>query len=369
MNRSAYELANKIKTAPLDECSGQMESLKEEEKVKYKKAVLEGIRKEKDIEMEMSSEINKEIKMDESGYERKGCRISWLTTAAACAAAMILGLTVFEKEVHAVIQHISWGIGSALGISDSLEEYRNVVNIPVADNGYIITLQEVVAAEEKLVVNYTLQREDGNPMEQITIPFGGFWVNGKEAMCASSGSGEFLDEKHTIIGITMSYDILGVDMSKENTYQIKFSEIGTEKVVRGKWNFQFTADGIDLIADTRRISVQKEFAIGDTVTVTLEELAINDLEQRVSYHVEGEEPYILMLMAEDDAGNKVQFDTKTFQGNKGYMQNQEFLYDGRLDKNAGSVNMTLFAAKMPKESGRFQEEYQQVGEPFEVKLD
>lgn len=371
MNRSAYELANEIKTLPLDEYSGRTRSLSEEDKEKYKKAILDGIRKEKDLEMEKIKEVSKKaekIEEDRTGAERKGGRISWFTMAAACAAVMILGLTVFEKEVHAIIDHISWEIGSALGLSESLEEYRNVVNIPVVDKGYVITLQEAVAAEEKLVVNFTLQREDGKRMEQIIVPFGSLWVNGKEVTGGASGSGEFLDNEQTIIGITMSYDMLGVDMSKENTYQMKFGEIGAENGVKGKWNFGFTAEGADLIADTRRISIQKEFAIEDKVTVTLEELTINDLEQRISYHVEGEGSYMLMLMAEDDAGNEAQFDTKTFRGNTGYMQNQDILYEGRIDKNAGSVKMTLFAVEMPKESGGLEDEYRQVGETFEMKL-
>lgn len=363
MDRRAYELANEIKTEPLAEKEDHSPCLEQEAVLKYQNAILAQIQKEReDKKMEKANKA--------AGANRFPGTGRW-AAAAACAAILIFGVAVFGGEVHAVIQRISWSIGSALGLSGELEEYRNVVGIPISDGGYVITLQEVVAAEEKLVVNYTVQREDGEPMEQVFIPLGGLFVNGKEVRGEVFGSGEFLDEAQTVVGVAMSYDMLGVDMSRENTYQLKFHEIGEEDVVKGKWYFQFTARGEDLIADTRRISIQREFTLGENAAVTLDTLELNDLEQRISFHGEGISGYILMLMAKDDTGREVEFDTKTFraQSGKGYMQNQEVLYDGRIGETAGRVTMTLYAVEAPKESGQIGNDYKQVGETFEVILD
>lgn len=349
MNRESYQLANEIRTelGAHGDCLADCPS--DVEMKRYENNVLKEIRKEKQA-------------------KKKTFRRA---AAAACAALMLTaGSIAFGDEVHAAIKQIGWSIGSALGISGDLSEYKEVVNIPVADKGYVITLQEAVVSDEKLVINYTLQREDGQPMEEYLTPDGTLYINGKHFTGGSGGSAGFLDEEQKVLGAVADYHLSGtdVDFSQENEYRIVFKQLGFQDGIKGKWEFAFRADGADLIADTKRTAIEKEFELPDGVKVTLKELASNDLEQRISYDISGATNYILMIKAVDECGNQVEFGVRSQNQKSGYMQNEEVIDDGRLSAEAKSVAMTLYAVKLPESDGRISDDYVQVGEAFELKL-
>ena len=350
MRKEAYTLANEIGAKWEFNTSYQKERLETEDIERYKRAVMNKIRIE-----------NKKV---------HGKTSHRMVAAAACMAVLIFSTAVFGEKVYAAIEQISWSIGSALGLSGDLAAYSSVVHTSVTDSGYMITLQEVVVAEKKLVANYTLQREDGEPMEKIFVPVGNLSINGKTSLGGSSGGGQFLNEEHTITGIEMSYDIIDdVDLTQENSYQLKFEEIDIDSV-KGKWNFRFTADGADLIADTLRVSLQKEFFIEDGVSIVLEELTLNELEQRIFYHIEGSSEYMAMVWVEDGTGHQIEFSTSRFDGGSGngYMQNVEVIEDGRIAEDAESVTFTLYVKNIPQESVQMTHDYVQVGEPFVVDI-
>ena len=349
MNREAYRLANQIKTDFLADGDCLMEGLKKKEMGRYKAAIL--------------TEINKEKRTIRRRYTKR--------MVAACAAVVCLtGVTLFVGVVHAAIQQIRWSIGEALGLSSNLEAYRDVVNTSVSDKGYMLTLQEAVVSEEKLVVNLTLQREDGQPMEDILVPDAMLYVNGKPMMIGAGGGAGFLDEEQKILGVETSYELPDMDLSSENTYRLVFKNLGATDAVRGTWEFAFVADGADLIADTIRIALQKEFTLPDGVTVTLEELTINDLEQRISYQTSDYTDYLMRVIAIEPTGEQIRFETMFYEGKKGsgYMMNQEIIDDGRISKEAEHVTMSLYTVQLPKESGQMSHEYQPLGESFEVEL-
>ena len=352
MKREAYELANSIKTEcgtdkdRLTECPGDVEMKK------YKNHILQEIRREK----------NKKRRTFRGGI------------AAACAAAILLtGTLFFDDEVHAMINQISWNIGSALGLAGDLADYREVVNTSVADNGYVVTLQEAVVSEEKLVVNYTLQREDGGAIsmpDPLALPNldGTLYINGKNVTGAVGGSSEFLDEEHTAVGMVSEYFLHDMDLSGENDFQIHIRGDRIDDGIKGKWNFSFKADGSLLLADTKRTAIGKTFELPNGGTITLDEFTSNELEQRISYSLSEGSDYLFKVEAEDSNGNQAEFDVRIQDKDSGHMQNQEILEDGRLNGEAGLVTMTLYAVEMPKESGRMSEDYIQIGEPFTIEL-
>ncbi len=347
MNRKAYELANRIKTEPGTVGELLLESPGEFEMKRYKNHMLQEIEGEKQAKKRSF----------------KGGAV------AACAALMLLGGTVFfSDDVHAMIRQISWSIGNALGISGNLADYREVINTSVADKGYVITLQEAVASEEKLVINYTLQREDGDVMDEILTADGSLYINGINVTDGVGGSAEFLDEEQRIVGVVLEFFVEDADLSGENDFQINFERIGITDTVKGNWNFAFKADGEELIADTMRTAIGKTFILPNGGEITLNEFTSNELEQRVTYSLSDASGYIFMVEAEDSNGNKVEFGVRMQDKDSGHMQNEEILHDGRLDEEAEKVTMTLYAAEMPKESGQMSHDYVQVGETFELTL-
>ncbi len=345
MNREAYRLANEIGAELGADRDCLIDNLEDMDMKKYQTAVLDEIRKEK--------------RRKKSGYQG--------LAVAACAALMVLvGTAAFGDQVHAAIQQISWSIGSALGISADLSDYREVVNTSVSDKGYVVTLQEAVVSEGTLVTNYTVQREDGQPLTWDQIPDGCLYINGEMLSPGGSGSADYLDEEEKVIGIVESYQIPdGVDLSQDTAFRLSFGRIGYENSVKGKWEFAFTANGADLIAGTRRVELGKEFELPDGVKVTLDEFTCNDLEQRITFSKSGGTRYLLMVTAKNQEGKQVEFGVRSSDEKSGYMQNEEILYDGRMDDTEGNVwTMTLYAVELPEGNGRISDDYVQVGESF-----
>lgn len=349
MNREAYRLANEIGAEFETDGACLKDSPEDMDMEKYRRLVLKSIRREK--------------KMRRKKY--------YGFAVAACAAfAIVVSTAAFGDQARAAIRQISWSIGNALGISSDLENYREVVNTSVLDKGYVITLQEAVVSEDKLVVNYTIQREDGQSMgEEILVPNGTLYINGKAVYGAAGGSAGFLDEENKVIGEVDDYQISGdVDLTQENEYVLSFDAIGHENEIKGKWEFAFTADGADLIADTIKAEIGREFQLPDGTTVTLNAFTSNQLEQRITFTQSAGTRYQLMVMAEDQKGHQVEFGLRTVDGNVGYMQNEDIILDGRLDDAAGPFTLTLFAVELPEADGQISDDYVQIGEAFELTI-
>ncbi|MBD5526109.1 MAG: DUF4179 domain-containing protein [Lachnospiraceae bacterium] len=378
MNKKLYQLANNLTSDYHTDSNVQATRLSDLEIKKYSDTVLTRIRNNKyntAPEKHNTTDILSADNQRAASRGRRTIRKTAQYAAAAACIALVLGVTVFSSDVHAAIEHIRWSLSSALGLPGDLTDYSDIINTTVTDQGYMITLQEVIATDEKLVVNYTIQREDGESMGEIPLMPDSeqLYINGKNATNAVSGGSGFIEDEHTIVGISSTFDVPGVDMAQENTYQLKLESLDNydlDTKIKGTWNFSFTADGSDIITDTTTLPISRTFTVAEGVTVTLEELTMNKLEQRISYRMEGSTDYLLQLTATDSTGRQAQFDTKIFQGKNGigYMQNQEIIDDGRISESAETVTMTLYAVEIPKESGRMNDNYVQLGEPFEVKL-
>lgn len=365
MDRAAYELANRIKTEPeMDEVIrfGNPGSIETEQ---YKKYIIQKIQREK----------------RQGKRSRKGKHVP--VYAAACAALFLLvGTVFFGDEIHAMVRQISWHVGSAIGISEDLADYSEVVNASVSDKGYVITLQEALANEGELVINYTVQREDGKPMENPVSDAGmiileeTLYINGEKINCASEVGSDFLDEEQKVLGIITKYFLFHVpdiDLSKENEFRVEVDRIGVDGGVKGDWNFAFKADSSALTGDTKRMKIGKSFILPDGVTVTLDEFSTNKLEQRISYSLSDRTLFNFRVDVEDSEGNRTVFATRT-QGDSGYMlgRGDTELFDwmsGRLDEGTNKVTMTLYARKEIDENGLVEQAgYIQLGEPFEIEF-
>lgn len=365
MKKEAYELANRMVTeldANWDCLDGR---LSDAEMKRYKNQFLKEIKKEKQTKKKNFHGVY----------------------AAACAALILfVGTAVFSDEVHAMIRQISWSIGNALGISSDLAEYREVVNTSITDAGYIVTLQEAIVTKEKLIVSYTIEREDGKSPKELIDSSGGanlekgiypetdLYINGEKVQSAILADYQFINEEQTVVGAVSQFQLLAkeIDLSQENEYEIGF--------YRNKWNiafhvgeFAFKADGADLAADTERTDIGKIFELPDGVKVTLSEFTTNELEQRITYSLSAYTDYILKVEATDSTGKQAKFGVRVQGSESGYMQNEQMVtegevYYGRLDESAESAIMTLYAVELPKKGGEVNDEYVQIGESFEVKF-
>ncbi|MDE6739905.1 MAG: DUF4179 domain-containing protein, partial [Lachnospiraceae bacterium] len=278
MNNKFYQLANNLTSEHHTDSDVQAARLSDLEIKKYSDTVLTRIRNNKyntAPENHNISDIPNAGNRHTASRGRRTIRKTAQYAAAAACLALVLGVAVFSSDVHAAIEHIRWSLSSALGLSGDLADYRDIINTTVTDHGYMITLQEVIATDEKLVVNYTIQREDGEFMGEIPLMPDSdlLYINGKNVTDAVSGGSGFIDDEHTIVGISSTFDVPGIDMAQENTYQLKLESLNnydSDTKIKGTWNFSFTADGSDIITDTTTLPISRTFTIVEGVTVTLE---------------------------------------------------------------------------------------------------
>ena len=269
------------------------EQLDEDSKKYYQQSVLAAIRK-----------------------DRRMIRRKRLRAAAACLVVLAAATALFHNEVRAAIGQVSYSLRMALGLDSDLVAYKEVIHTSVSDGGYIVTLQEAVAASGKLAVSYTVQREDGRPFHDgfdlrgIFDTTGSFdvedqlFINGKEAGQFREREQHFLNEQETVLGGRISYDLAQIDLSGQNTYDLRL-HFG-----KGNWNFRFQADGSELYADTKRMALGNCYRLPNGTRVTLDELIVNELEQRITMHTSEDgdlSRYIITLQATDEQGRTTGF--------------------------------------------------------------
>ena len=379
MKKRMYELANgiemKVETATICESQKLHDrgiGMRNEEAEKYKRVVLKKIRSiqaVKGISEFEKEEIAEKRSMQKQNVQKRNRRV----IAAACVAAFLVSMTIFSEEVHAAIAQIGYSISSALGLSEDVAKYCDVVDSSATDAGYVITLQEAIAVEDKLIVTYTLQKEDGEPMDEIRIPQALLFINGTQVQKGFVGNGNFIDEEHTVVGIAATYDVVGIDMAQENSYQLLFKKIDSD--TKGEWDFRFTADGTDLAIDSLRIPLQKEFTIDEKADIILEELVLNALEQKITFHINGPagstiSKYYLQAAVEDGNGHIVQFTVQHLDGVRGdgYMLNNTYLEDAWISEEADTLTLTLSVMKITSDKEQADPESVQLGESFTVEL-
>lgn len=316
------------------------EKLDEASAAKYKQGVLGAIRQEK----------------------RAKAKKRW-AAAAASVAVLLVTTGIFHNEVQAAIEQIRYSISSAIGLKTDLAAYKEVIHTSVTDNGLIVTLQEAIAAPEKLAVTYTVQREDGKPIQEQMCAFGSsLLINGEPVYGGASGSIDFLDKENKTVGCEMSFDANGIDLHSENTYELKLSN---KENGGGFWSFKFQADGSSLFEDTEGMELGNGFELPDGTKVILDKLTVNDFEQRITFHTLGERKgrYYLELYVEDAQGRKTEFYESRFGEGKGYMLNSEWAGNGRIETLDGKVKAALYCGELPEESGQITDAAEIIGEP------
>lgn len=356
MKKEWYYLANRL-TLP---AGNNNEDIKYEKldaltQKQYEHSILDAIRKEQQETCRHSKSF--------VPTRRRGA-------AAAAACLILLGVptVVFHEEVHAAITHISYSLRDALGLEGDISQYTEIVDIPVTDKGYVVTLQEAAAMPQKLAVSYTVQREDGQPIPDTFNLNGDLYVNGKHIRGGTTGSAGFLDAENKILGVDLSCDVDGIDLSAENTYEINFTAFNSATAgddIGGHWNFRFKADGEALFADTRSMNLGNEYVLPGGEVITLDTFSANPLEQQITYTISNTagKYFLLKLTATDEQGQTAVFSVSRSSGSEGYLLNERPIENGRIPADAKAVTVTLYAQELPEESGKEPDDYAQVGEP------
>jgi hypothetical protein len=176
--------------------------------------------------------------------------------AAALALTIgILSQTDFTQSVYAATQskisEISYSISQALGIERNIEPYLNVVNQVVEDKGIEVKLTEVIIDEGQLY--FATIVDTGKPMDMIDFDYDIF-INGKKIVNAGGGAASnSINDSGTIISTHYNRKIKDTKLTGNLDIRIvlkslNYYENSIPKKMKGKWEFEFTANGAELTA-------------------------------------------------------------------------------------------------------------------------
>jgi hypothetical protein len=297
--------------------------------------------------------------------------------AAALALTIgILSQTDFTQSVYAATQskisEISYSISQALGIERNIEPYLNVVNQVVEDKGIEVKLTEVIIDEGQLY--FATIVDTGKPMDMIDFDYDIF-INGKKIVNAGGGAASnSINDSGTIISTHYNRKIKDTKLTGNLDIRIvlkslNYYENSIPKKMKGKWEFEFTANGAELTAETYKIPLNYSFNIGKEKYI-LEEFRYNPVSQNISGRIEVDEKgfsrYDLNLKGKDNLGNIVEFDSGSISVSDGVVLKRSRYY-GDLDSKATSITLAPYIKEFPEKDGQpYVEEWKQIGEEFTV---
>lgn len=314
-----------------------------------------------EVEMELndyeSESVSKlEIKKIQKYVQKHEMKIGSRNKIAAVAALLCLATGVlFSNEVYAFVSQIGYKI-SYIWDLNNVDKYVNVVNTSQQDNGYTITLNEVILDHDELIICQTVRGDERLP--RIMTADGTLKIDGKRIDEGGGGGGKPIDEYtyEEIFYHRISDSYIGMNDSHEIQYSISeitvFTDSGMEKV-KGNWSFRFTVTGEELKKDTVNVDMDDTVAISDKHSIVFEQYSANMVNQKIYFHCADnyeDFDYDMELRGYDDLGNQVVFYMSSFRDNKGVFE-VETSVNGCINEEAKRLVLSLYIVEMPVESG------------------
>ncbi|WP_160688244.1 DUF4179 domain-containing protein [Clostridium sp. C2-6-12] len=313
--------------------------------------------------------------------KKKSCKRN--IVAAGLAVALMVTLFGTNVGVQALTKTLQIAgvedIGRFLGIQKNLDDYKTVINKVISNNGVTVQLNEVILDGDELTVSYNviydkklseIYGENQSEDNQAWHGFNGISINGKELNTGGGGGSRSIDE-YTIQSV-LTYDIGELDLSGDLDIKLSCSPVEVNRDINNKsnkWGFEFRTNGDLLKIDTKELSLNNKFIMENGTEYTLQKYTSNAVGQKIYASVSNfkmKPTYDISLKGTDNLGNKVEF-YASHSSKDNALFKIENIY-GNLNENAKILTLTPYAAKYPEESGKMDEEYKQVGEPFIIDL-
>lgn len=293
--------------------------------------------------------------------------------AVCCAAALSLTLlgSLFPQQVYAAVKLASYHISSFLGIEKNIDDYVTIINQSQTDEGITVSLHEVILDDNDLIVSMSLNYdgEEKNSIELLSAdPI--VFLNGQMPFGYSGGIEQNSDGNFESVG---TYHFKDIAAEENFNIEIILKDItilkeNTATSVKGDWNYHFTASGSTLAANTTSYPLNKSYILPDGREFVFEKLSINPVTQKVSCTFEKGSSglgYDILLKGEDNFGNPIEFCLNTSNSNTAVLQIVA-IDNGYLNLEAEFITLTPYAAEFSKESGKANDNFEKIGEAFQV---
>lgn len=211
----------------------------------------------------------------------------------------------------------------------TLTDYKTVIGDSVEKNGVKVTLNEVILDDGQLLISSTFHTKlAGTDLAYNWYSNIDVYIDGQEMELGGGGGPQKITESY--IPYFWAADIGHIDLQKEKSIRIVFNDLersDSEKIIEGKWSFNFKASGENLMANTKKVPIHQHFTLDNGQTVEVEELILTPVTSQISYKMSDIHDDVYFRI-EDEHGQEVQEIGGQYSG----------------DENSGYENYNRFAA-------------------------
>ncbi len=292
---------------------------------------------------------------------------------AAAAAFALISRTNLATNVYAAFESrlnsFSYSIARALN-NQVAKDYSQVLNTTVEQNNIGIKLTDVLIDQDELVFSSLIDTSFYNNTDGIDFTTD-IYIDGKKIYdnMVSGSIGSLRNEKGLYNSISKIY-IPDLDLNNDLDIKLvirnfKLYDNNKSTKVRGKWIFDFTANGFKLDKNSISSPINYEFTFGEDSYV-LDNIRYNPVNQVINARVlSSNANYDLALVGQDDLGNKVVFNLFNKSDELLRFETDTF----KPNPEAKSITLKPYAVKLPEKSGQISNDFKPVGKEFTINLD
>ncbi|WP_409229319.1 DUF4179 domain-containing protein [Gudongella sp. SC589] len=339
-----------------------------------------------DIEDYKKEELNDiEKKKIKNNFNKSQKRKFHLKRIGSIAVALLLTVGIISqtdlgKSVYAIaeskISKISYSIGKALHIERDIQPYSNVINQTVEENGIEVKLTEVIIDQDELLFSTIISTNI--PSDGISLGYEIF-INGEKLISNYSGGSNInIDDSGTRFIKTLSVEAKDISIKESVDIKIILKDLkyyyikddlnnSREEKTKGKWEFEFTANGKDLTAESYSLPINYVFNIGKQ-KYKLNEFRYNPVNQKIygTMQEDCKESYAVGLIGYDNLGNEVRF---KIQGeNNGEIVLSYSNLNRDLSDDATSITLVPYGFEITEKEGSWNKNAKPIGEEFTIFL-
>ncbi|WP_250675734.1 DUF4179 domain-containing protein (plasmid) [Paraclostridium ghonii] len=312
--------------------------------------------------IEVSSNVDNAIKegLNSAIKIKRKKRTKTIIITCSLSLAIISSTLFLNGEVSAQMKQAFWSIASYFGLDTDLSEYKTTINKPITNNGYTITLNEVILDKNELTISSTVKSENGG-FSGYPEMLESIYINGKRINSDLNGSSENVDDS-TVNNVNTYF--LDKELSEEVNIRVEYSGIqilndtGSEKI-QGDWSFNFNTNADTLVKDTLSVNLNKKFKLDDGKTIKLKKYISNSLGTKIEF----EEPKsgtdcMMKIVGADNLGNKVEFYSNYANNGKGIFKLDNS--SGNIKKDSSKLKLSLYVSDSSNDS------WKKVGSDFDI---
>ncbi|HEY5560590.1 MAG TPA: DUF4179 domain-containing protein [Clostridiaceae bacterium] len=242
--------------------------------------------------------------------------------------------------------------------TNTLQNYKTVINKAVTDNGVTVKLNEFMMDETGIMIDSTFSKYTNNWSWATSSSLEPqVFINGKNILESGYGSGT---SAIVIDSSTCSFlndispsDKKYLNLAGDFNVRIVFDKVNNgDRVINGNWVFEFTSNKDKISEITRRLPINKSFTTDEGVKVTIKDIRFSPLKTELDYYTSDALHFDIQFKLEDE--NMKEYACNSGFGNSYSEENPETIgyygydiIDDKIDKI--KITPILKAMVMPKD--------------------